>query len=303
MSERAVEAFGDRLNRAVRARGNACVVGLDPMLEYIPERFFVEARAERSEEQSERLAEVVTRFCLAVIDAVGDLVPVVKPQSAFFELFGHAGVRALEAVSAAAKARGMLVLLDVKRGDVPSTAAAYARAYLAPRSDGFDCDAVTVNPYLGRDSLLPFFETARRHGKGVFVLAKTSNPGATDLQDQKIEERLVYRHVAELLRRDVEAGIGASGFSDIGFVVGATYPETGAELRRAFGGAWFLVPGVGAQGATAEAVRSLQTADGLGVLLSSSRSVLYPQRFGGASAWSNEAVRHAAEKLIAEAKR
>lgn len=231
------------------------------------------------------------RFCLAILDAVEGLVPVVKLQSAYFEVLGGAGFDAMARVAESATARGMLVIADVKRGDIGPTSAAYAEAFLGPRAF-LRCDAVTLNPYLGRDSLEPFFDVALANGKGAFVCAQTSNPGARDLQSALVGDRPVYRVVAEHV-----ASADTTDEPSLGIVVGATFPETAEALRAQGARTWFLVPGLGAQGGSlAERGRFLR-ADGLGALYASSRAIMFPERFGDATSWSEDAVRAAAVAL------
>jgi orotidine-5'-phosphate decarboxylase len=295
--------FSQRLVARIAQTGNACVVGLDPALEHIPEEFFTRWGTRADSCTLDDAARIFESFSIEIIEAVADLVPVIKPQAAFFEQLGSAGMIALENVIVAAKSRGLLVILDAKRGDVPNTAAAYARAYLAsspPRK--FECDGITVNPYLGLDGLQPFFDAARA-GKGVFVCVKTSNPGSRDVQELRIDGRPLYLEVARMLQPAVAEAVDSSGYSGIGFVVGGQHPAAAAELRRAFPNVWFLVPGLGAQGGKPEDLGAFFAADGLGALVSSSRSVLYPHKFNGATNWSVASVRDAVRGLAADVKR
>jgi orotidine-5'-phosphate decarboxylase len=204
-------------------------------------------------------------------------VAIVKPQIAFFEQLGWRGLRALERLVGLARARGLLVLLDAKRGDIGTTAKAYAQSYLWPSSP-CRADALTVNPYLGLDSLEPFLEASGEHGVGVFVLARTSNPGAADFQSLPVDGVPVYERVARALAPAAEALRGASGWSNLGVVAGATYPEESERLRRVLPHSLFLVPGYGAQGASlADALRGFVRVEGRleGGMISSSRAILF----------------------------
>jgi orotidine-5'-phosphate decarboxylase len=276
------ESFGGRLARAVQRFGNSVVVGLDPSPELIPAKFFQHATRNAG----------VERFCLAVLDAIEGLVPVVKLQSAYFELLGGDGLNAMARVAERAAARDLLVIIDAKRGDIGSTSQAYADAFLGPGAF-LRCDAMTVNPYLGWDSLAPFFSVALANQRGVFVCAQTSNPGARDLQSAMMNGRPVYQLVAEHV-----ATADDVAEPSLGLVVGATFPETAEALRNLGARCWFLVPGIGAQGASVEVLGRFVRPDGLGALLSSSRAVTFPDRFGGAPSWSEDAVRAATLALI-----
>jgi orotidine-5'-phosphate decarboxylase len=225
----------------------------------------------------------VVEFCRGIVDAVAGVAVAVKPQSAFFEAQGAGGWAALTEVCAYAREAGLLVIVDAKRGDVPSTARAYVAA-LAPLAD-----AVTVNPYLGYDSLEPFFE---RDGLGVFVVVKTSNPGGADLQDLALADgRPLWQHVAGLVDRWGADLVGASGLSAVGAVVGATFPQEVAEARQLLPRAVLLLPGVGAQGARAADLAEAFSAGPAGALVSASRSVIYA---GGGAGWQEAAAAEAA---------
>ena len=230
----------------------------------------------------------VVEFCRGIVDAVGSVAVAVKPQAAFFEAQGAEGWAALTAVCEYAREAGLLVIADGKRGDVPSTARAYAAAF-APLAD-----AVTVNPYLGRDSLEPFFA---REGLGVFVLVKNSNPGSVDLQDLPLADgRPLWQHVAELVDRWGADYLGASGLSSVGAVVGATFPQEVAEARELLPRSVLLLPGVGAQGARPEHLGEAFSVGPAGALASASRSVIYADRGAG---WQDAAFAEA-ERLAGE---
>jgi orotidine-5'-phosphate decarboxylase len=277
-SEVAVAHFSDRLAEAVERKRSQLVVGLDPRLELIPVEVRGDAHLARPQ-----AADAVARFCCGLIDAVAPHVVAVKPQLAFFEALGSDGIRALEEACAYARAAGLLVIADAKRGDIGSTARAYATAFL-DASDGRDAlaDAVTVNPYLGRDSVEPFLLAARRQGSGVFCLVKTSNAGSADVQDAVLTDgRPVWQHVAGLVCEWAEEAVGEHGLSNVGAVVGATYPRAVGEARRLMPQSVLLLPGVGAQGATAADVARAFTSGPASALVTASRSVIYAYRAAG----------------------
>src|SRR5277367_474709 len=256
--------FADRLTQQILARDSRSIVGLDPRVDQMPA--FVRGHGEYA---------AITAFHELVIEAVADLVPAVKPQLAFFEQYGVVGMQAFENTVLAAKKRGLLVIADGKRNDISSTAEAYANAYLGP--DVFDCDALTVTPYLGRDSLSPFVEACEKHGKGLFVVLKTSNPGSKDFEDQPLQTtgRPLYEKIGGVLNELGEGLVGDSGYSSIGAVIGATFPEEGRRLRALMPKALILVPGYGAQGGSAKAAAECFNDDGLGAVVSSSRGITY----------------------------
>ena len=239
--------FADRLAEAVTRKQSQLAVGLDPRLDLLPMELRGEAVLGRA-----AAASAVARFCKGIVDAVGPYVVAVKPQSAFFEALGADGFRALEEVCDYARAAGLLVLVDAKRGDIGSTSRAYAEALLEPRDDGPPlADATTASPYLGYDSVEPFLASCRRHGAGVFFLVRTSNAGAADVQDLAMSDgRPLWHHVAELVREWGEPLVGESGMSSVGAVVGATLPRAVSEARRLLPHSPMLLPGVGVQGAT-----------------------------------------------------
>ncbi|MGH2977946.1 MAG: orotidine-5'-phosphate decarboxylase [Gaiellaceae bacterium] len=262
--------FGDRLAAAVERKGEPLCVGLDPDPALMPEGLGI------------------VEFCSGIVDAVAGFAVAVKPQAAFFEAQGADGWAALIEVCGYARDAGLLVIADAKRGDVPSTARAYVAAF-APIAD-----AVTVNPYLGHDSLEPFFA---REGLGVFVLVKTSNPSSVDLQDLPLADgRPVWQHVAGLVDGWGADLVGASGFSSVGAVVGATFPQEVAEARQLMPRSVLLLPGVGAQGARAEDLAEAFSVGPAGALVSASRSVLYADQGAG---WQ-EAAAAEAERLADE---
>ncbi|HJT77837.1 MAG TPA: orotidine-5'-phosphate decarboxylase, partial [Gemmataceae bacterium] len=257
---------------ACRAKGNAVCAGLDPRWESLP--LAVRGRHEGAPVDRSAVAGAFEEFCSRALDVLAPLVPVVKPQMAFFEQCGPAGFAALERLARKAHDLGLLVILDGKRNDIASTAAAYADAAF----EVWDADALTVNPYLGRDAVEPFLASARRSGRGVFVLVRTSNPGAGQFQDLDCGGRPLYLHVAEAVRSWARENVGQCGFGDVGAVVGATYPAELALLRQTLPEAMFLVPGFGAQGAGAADTAAAFRPDGLGAVVNSSRGILFPFR-------------------------
>ena len=295
------ELFVDRLIEQIQVKNTPCIVGLDPALERMPQSWLNEQGINENSSLAD-CAEVIYQYNLMVLDAIADLVPAVKPQSAYYELFGSAGIVALEKTMAAARARDLLIVLDVKRGDIASTANAYAESYLSseiPRT--LEADAITVVPYLGEDCLQPFFKQANQWGKGVFVCVKTSNPGAAIIQEQKIGDQYLYEIVADLIRPAADVSIGKLGYSGIGAVVGATYPEAAFRLRKQLPNSLFLVPGVGAQGGGGEGIKASFNPDGLGAVINSSRAIMYPHQYG-ASDSNKETIRQAALDLIGQVK-
>jgi orotidine-5'-phosphate decarboxylase len=297
--------FADRLITAVRRVGNPILVGIDPRVQDLPPGFLDGFPADRG-----GVAEALGAFGRGVIDAVKAEVAAVKFQAAFYEMYGPEGFNALHQSARYAKENGLIVIIDGKRNDIGSTAEAYARAYLGkvPVGDALEAswqaDALTVNPYLGSDGIEPFVKLAARENKGIFVLVRTSNASAGEFQDLVADGRPVYRHVADHLARWAADHKGASGYSFVGAVVGATYPEQLAELRDALPGVLFLVPGYGAQGGSAADVASAFDDDGLGAVVNSSRGLTFayqrPEfaRFGGD--WQRaiqEAVREMVDDL------
>jgi orotidine-5'-phosphate decarboxylase len=283
--------FADRVAGLVERKRTQLVVGLDPVLELLP----VELRGEASHRRL-GAAAAVERFCRGIVDAVAPYVVAVKPQLAFFEALGADGWRAFEASCRYAREAGLLVIADAKRGDIGSTARAYASAFLEP--DGAQppvADALTVNPYMGQDSVDPFLAACRRHGAGIFVLVRTSNAGAADLQDASLSDgRPVWQLVAELVNEWGEDLVGARGLSSVGAVVGATVPRAVGEARRTMPRSIILLPGVGAQGGTPADVARAFTSGPASGLVNASRSVLYAYRDAPAGDWRTAAGAEAA---------
>ena len=261
-----LEHFADRLCAAIHVRGNAVCIGLDPRWESLP----LALRAKHADGKLEGVARAYEEFCGRVIDIVAPLVPVIKPQSAFFEACGPAGMVVLQRILRRARDRGLLTILDSKRNDIASTAAAYADAAFAGfdidgrRYPVWDADAMTVNPYLGRDAVEPFLESARKAQRGVFVLVRTSNPGAGQFQDLSCDGRPLFLEVATAVRSWTRENLGQCGYGDVGAVVGATHPQELAMIRQSLREAFFLLPGYGAQGAKAADTAPAFRDDGLG---------------------------------------
>ncbi len=298
--------FADRLVLRLRRLGHPLCVGLDPHLGRIPALF----RQGSMDPRDRRTAAAVEEFLGAILDRLSGRVAVIKPQIAFFERLGWRGIRALETVVGRARELGLLVLLDAKRGDIGSTAAGYAEAYLGA-TPALEADAMTLNPYLGRDSLAPFVERARDQGRGLFVLVKTSNPGSGDFQDRPIGGPLdsgstLYEAVAGSLAETARELRGpATGWSSLGVVVGATWPGDSERVRQRLPHSLFLVPGYGAQGGSAAAaVRGLVPGpDGRleGGIVNSSRGILFPAEgeAAGARGWER-AIDGALDRAIDE---
>jgi orotidine-5'-phosphate decarboxylase len=294
--------FADRLIAAIRAKKNPVLVGLDPRVESLPADWLYD------NEDYSAVAAVFTDFCRKVIDVVAPLVPAVKPQAAFFEQLGPAGMTALKRVIDYAADRDLLVILDGKRNDIGSTAQGYAEAYLGcGAASAWGCDALTVSPYLGDDSLTPFVETAQKQAAGIFVLVKTSNPGGKRFQDIVADGKPLYRHVAEYVESLAAQTAGSGGYGSVGAVVGATYPGQLAELRQAMPHTWFLIPGFGAQGGTAKDCAAAFDVNGLGAIVNNSRGIIfahsrpeYRDRFGPAR-WQ-DAVEAATRDMIEQLK-
>ena len=267
--------FGDRLAEAVERKRSQLVVGLDPVIDLLPVELAGDAHLGRAE-----AADAFSRFCRGIIDAVSTYAVGVKPQLAFFEALGSDGMRAFEDVCAYARTAGLIVLADAKRGDIGSTSRAYATAYLEPR-DGQPplADAMTVSPYLGRDSVEPLLAACRREGAGIFCLVKTSNEGVADIQDLALSDGSpLWQHVARLVAEWGEDLVGERGLSSVGAVVGATHPRAIGEARKLLPRAVLLLPGVGAQGASPADVARAFTSGPASALVAASRSVLYAFR-------------------------
>ncbi len=267
--------FADRLLQACKIKGNSLCAGIDPRWEQLP----MAIRRRYAAGTLEAMAAAFEEFGLRVLDIVAPIVPVVKPQSAFFEACGPAGMLVQQRILAKAKSLGLFTILDNKRGDIASTAEAYADAGFAGtlfegrRLPVWQADALTVNPYLGRDAVEPFLASARRYEAGVFVLVRTSNKGAGQFQDLSSGGKPVYQHVAEAVASWSAENLGACGFGDVGAVVGATHPAELAQIRQWIPNVVFLIPGYGAQGGSAADTAAGFRADGAGAIVNSSRGL------------------------------
>jgi orotidine-5'-phosphate decarboxylase len=283
--------FGDRVAEAVERKQSCLCVGLDPRIDLLPPEVITGLHPGASGR-----ARAYERFCGGVIDAVADEAVAVKPQVAFFEALGGVGISALERVCAHARDAGLLVIVDGKRGDIASTAEAYAQAWLHRRDNAPPAgDAVTLNAYMGGDSVAPFLATCRE-GSGLFILTRTSNPGGADVQEAELEGgELVWERIASLVARWGEEHVGESGLSAVGAVVGATQPEAVARARELMPHAVLLLPGIGAQGGRPEVLHAATSAHPAGGLIAPSRSVIYAWRDRGGD-W-RQGIRAAASEL------
>jgi orotidine-5'-phosphate decarboxylase len=272
--------FSDRLAEAVRRKGPLCV-GIDPRWDMLPHQISQYLMPDANDKLS-RAALLIAAFCRRTLKLVEPYTGVIKIQAAFFELLGSQGFNALSNVIETARELNLVVILDAKRGDIASTATAYADAAFAGCTiDGvtypvWNADALTINPYLGADAVEPFLTAAKTSQRGVFVLVRTSNAGSGLFQDLICDGKPVYRHVAEAVAKWNESTMGDCGLGDVGAVVGATHPRELVELRAALPNVWFLVPGYGAQGGSAADVKAAYRADGLGAIVNSSRGVVFP---------------------------
>lgn len=254
------------------------VVGLDPILNFVP-GFLLDKAINEKGETLEAAADAIFEFNKKIVDAVYDLIPAVKPQIAMYEQFGIPGLMAYKQTVDYCHEKGLLVIGDAKRGDIGSTSTAYAIGHLGKVKIGsteiapIDTDFLTINPYMGSDSVVPFVEECKKNDKGLFILVKTSNPSSGEFQDQKVGKKAVY----ELVGKKVDewgAELVRNGYSDVGAVVGATYPEMGEVLREIMPKAYILVPGYGAQGGTAAELKPFFNKDGLGAIVNSSRGII-----------------------------
>ncbi len=269
--------YPTRLRQAIQDKGTPACVGLDPRWEHLP-RGLTEDGGTPITRSPAVEAMLYVDFCERVIDVVAPLVPVVKPQAAFFEALGPSGAAALEAVIDHARMAGLIVICDAKRGDIGSTAEAYACGYLAgadPQAAAWGADALTVNPYLGVDTLQPFVDVAVERGAGLYVLVRTSNPGAGTFQDRRCDGEPLYETVARAVESLAAQTAAGDAFGPVGAVVGATYPDELAELRALMPHVPLLVPGYGSQGGTAADVAAAFQPDGHGAVVNSSRGVIF----------------------------
>ncbi len=290
--------FADRLASAVRSKHSALVVGLDPQFAKLPVEIRERATAHHAD-QREAAAAAIKEFDAAVIEEVAPFAAAVKPQIAYYERWGPPGLAAYEHAIEKAHAAGLLVIGDIKRGDIGPTAEAYASAHLGSGTtaerDQF-ADAITVNPYFGTDGLQPFLNAVREKDAGLFVLVRTSNASAGELQDLQALGQPVHEHVAARVVAWGHELTGSCGYSSVGAVVGATAPRELARLRECMPRTWFLIPGVGAQGGTAADVAPAFDSDGLGALVNSSRGIIFAYGSPAASEW-RRSIREAARRL------
>lgn len=270
----------DRLIENIVKMQNPTVAGLDPKLDYVPESIKTKC-FEKYGKTLEGAAAALFEFNKALIDALYDIVPAVKPQAAYYEMYGWQGVKALCDTIAYAKSKGMFVITDGKRNDIGTTMEAYATAHLGHTDvagesiDAFGADALTVNGYLGTDGIKPLAKICDSDDKGIFVLVKTSNPSSGELQDMKLEtNESVYEHMGKMCEGWGEDLMGKHGYSAVGAVVGATYPEQLSEMRAKLPHTFFLVPGYGAQGGGADDVKNAFDESGLGAIINSSRGIM-----------------------------
>jgi len=271
--------FADRLINAIDKTQNPSVIGLDPQPELLPPSLRNEHK-DKYGDSIEAVTKAIVEFNRQILHELKDIIPAVKPQLAYYEQLGWQGIKAFEETIAAAKKEGYIVIADGKRNDIGSTSAAYANAFLGKTKlfekeiSAFDVDAITVNPYLGSDGVAPFIDVCNKQEKGIFILVKTSNPSSSEIQDLQVNNKPVYLHVAALIKK-WETGKGDRGFSSIGAVVGATHPNEAREIRSILPKSIFLVPGYGAQGATANDTMPCFDKQGYGAIINSSRKILY----------------------------
>ena len=270
----------DKLIEKIVEKQNPTVAGLDPKLAFIPDFIKEEAYAKYGK-TLEGAAEALLVYNKALIDALYDIVPAVKPQAAYYEMYGWQGVKALVETIAYAKSMGMYVITDGKRNDIGTTMEAYANAHLGVTDiegetvSAFGADALTVNGYLGSDGIMPVINVSKTMDTGMFVLAKTSNPSSGELQNLELEtNESIYLHMGNLCEKWGEELMGNYGYSGVGAVVGATYPQQLTELRKALPHTFFLVPGYGAQGGTVEDIAGAFDSNGLGAIVNSSRGIM-----------------------------
>ena len=273
--------FADRLTERIKVLSNPTVLGLDPTAEYVPDEMLL-YYGKQVEDKSMATSMAIFEFNRMLIDATCDIIPAVKPQFAYYEMYGVHGMEALRRTVSYAKEKGMLVIADAKRNDIGSTAAAYANAIIGETamwdqtvSSMYDADAVTLNAYLGIDGIQPFIDVAKTKGKGMYILVRTSNPSAGDFQDLRMEDgETLYEKVARKVAKWGEDLVGECGYSSVGAVIGATWPEQAAALRQIMPKSLILVPGYGAQGGSADAAAVNFDASGNGAIVNASRSLM-----------------------------
>ena len=277
----------DRLIENIVRTQNPSVVGLDPKLEYVPQ-FIIDKQVAKHGKTLKAAAKALLQFNKAIIDEVHDICPAIKPQAAYYEMYGYEGVKTLYKTIRYAQENGMFVMTDGKRNDIGATMEAYATAHLGltdicgEQVEAFGADALTVNGYLGTDGIAPLLDKCRQYDKGIFVLVKTSNKSSGELQDLKLENgKTIYSQMGDMCEGWGAECMGKYGYSGVGAVVGATYPEQLAEMRAQLPHTFFLVPGYGAQGGGAEGVAKAFDANGLGAIVNSSRGVMCAYRKEG----------------------
>ncbi len=269
----------DRLIQGIQRTKNPSVVGLDPKLDYVP-KYICERHFAQEGTTLKAAANAILEFNCAIIDEIYDIVPAIKPQAAYYEMYGYEGVRVLAETIQYAKSKGMFVMTDGKRNDIGATMEAYAAAHLGTvlvngaEMEPFGADALTVNGYLGTDGIAPLLKICKEQDKGIFVLAKTSNPSSGELQDRCIDGTPIYAVMGDMCESWGADTIGAYGYSAVGAVVGATYPEQLTELRKRLPHTMFLVPGYGAQGGGAAGLAGAFDEKGLGAIVNSSRAIM-----------------------------
>lgn len=270
--------FADRTCAEIKKKQSHAVIGLDPVIERLP-AFILDEAEQNYGKNDEGAAAAFIAFNRFIIDTIAPYVAIVKPQLAYYEVYGAAGINAYWQTVNYAQQKGLIVIADAKRGDIDSTASAYARSFFGDASNEWQTpkkvDSLTINPYLGSDSLAPFVEQAIAKQTGLFILVKTSNPSSGDLQDVVTANGTIAEQVAQLVHTYAMRDIGTCGYSSIGAVVGATYPEEQRLFREAMPTSLFLVPGYGTQGGTGKDITNAFNSDGLGALISASRSIIF----------------------------
>ncbi|WP_191559512.1 orotidine-5'-phosphate decarboxylase [Metabacillus idriensis] len=293
-----MQHFSDLLMEACVKKKSVLIVGLDPYVENLPKQLF----SNSMNNKEESIVNAIHEFNKIIIDAVHPFVVGVKPQLAFYEMYGSLGLKALEMTIKYAKTKDLIIINDAKRGDIGSTAAAYAEAFLG--NSPISGDAVTVNPFLGRDGIQPFIQHGMKNSRGLFVLLKTSNPSSGEIQDLVVNnENPLYMNVASLIKELSEGNIGKYGFSSVGAVVGATYPEVSIVIRKYLPNTIFLVPGFGEQGGSLENLKGFFDSNGNGALISSSRGIIYSYIKDFPDTWrdlSTDDIKNHVEKITME---
>ena len=297
----------DKLIEKIQKTGAPIVVGLDPTLKLVPPQI-LKAAYDEAGENPEGVAQAFFEYNKGIVDAVCDIVPAVKPQIAMYETFGIPGLIAFDKTVKYCKEKGLVVIGDIKRGDIGSTSEAYAQGHLGKvvlggkEYRGFDEDFATVNPYLGSDGVKPFMKVCGEENKGIFVLVKTSNPSSGEFQDRMIDGKELFRHVAEKVAEWGSELMGKNGYSYVGAVVGATYPEQGKIAREIMPKSFILVPGYGAQGGKGADLVHFFNKDGLGAIVNSSRGIIGAWQQEKYAKYGAEAYADAARAAVLEMK-